>query len=778
MISIVLVIFLLILNIQMYMTNQTYDSMDKQIFNLSNSIKYRIDEIESEMIFSNSVGVFNDHINYDVDSPYNDVIRRFLSKFNEEIGQLQIYNDEKVKIYTLDENNYFKVFEFKNNYYPLYEEITHTSNDYLIIPIWNDDQAVEANIRLTINIKNIVLDEISNFYINGEYWIWYVDRNYNLEPIYYSDGQLIENRFRIENKSTIIDNIQQNLKASEEMDVAYDRELITLTSYYPLKFRDTTYGLGFSVSKNSIIRSITTRIIVLIVLFGFLFVIITSYLSYIISQKNAMTKNLSEARDSIVTIIENVPFAILIYKNNLDILDVNESFTNLFEMEDKEMIGKKLNQFIPIEELRTNENNLASIEIDEKEMNIIYKIIPIKYKGRHIKLFTLVDVTEIQRARELAERSNKVKGEFIANISHEIRTPMNGIIASVDILKGMNLSEESLEYVDVIEKSSTSLLDLINNILDFSKIESGKYEVYDHKFNIYEVAETISIQFKSLIRKKQLDYRYHIDDNIPENLIGDYYKLEQILINLIGNAIKFTKEGKILFKVNLIRKEASTVVLEFLVADTGIGIPQDKIENIFDVFVQIDSSDSREFEGTGLGTTISKKLVTLMGGEITVESPHHTIENYETGTCFKVTLPFKINKDLIINENSYDLKIAERDLEVLLVEDNEINAKVGKRILEKLGFHVSVAFSGLEAIALVKQQKYDLIFMDIQMPKMDGYEATKKIKKIDKDLVVIALTANDETSVKDKAIKNGMDFFITKPIKKRKINEILKLIKL
>ena len=483
------------------------------------------------------------------------------------------------------------------------------------------------------------------------------------------------------------------------------------------------------------------------------------------------------------------------------VIDINQQTLDLYNAESKgellsgitEVFGKDTHKdfvqtFLVIareEQSFISRRRHMTLDGRNLEVNLYWSAISGHEKDYSRVLIGIVDMTEtfqsqkaLRRAKEQAEAANRSKSEFLANMSHEIRTPLNGIMGMHQLLQTTDLDAEQDEYLNMAQKSSQRLTRLLSDILDLSRIESGRMELKEEEIDLAEIKQSVKDIFEHTCRENNNALQISVDANLPEILYGDSTRLTQILFNLVGNALKYTRNGEVglqIFGLPWSREKSCRILL--VVEDNGPGIPPDKMDQVFEIFTQNNKSKSpysRQYEGAGLGLALVRRIVRLMDGSIAIDSEQ------DKGTAVYVSLPFKLpeSRQQRVGTSGPEMMADQmQKLNVLLVDDEAVTQFYIKRLLQKQGINVSVAENGEQAAEMLTKASFDCVLMDVQMPVMDGVEATKKIRSSDlggKNIPVIALTAYAMSGDREKFMEAGMDDYLAKPVDRDKLLAILK----
>jgi signal transduction histidine kinase/CheY-like chemotaxis protein len=685
-------------------------------------------------------------------------------------------------------------------------------------------------------------------------------------------------------------------------------------------------GVMFTINREQMFNVFINRKLVIAIISQLLITGLVVYLLVSLRRQKRTEKQLKLSEILLKQVIEHFPMGILIIDHKNIIRNINSSAQKMmFAGKADDLVGKDFSKQFLISNRYLlseghspfqDESHYLYYEKDGIE-TVIFKTEKLAHiGGEELKLIALIDVSPLEKSRKVEVAANKAKSDFLAAMSHEIRTPMNGILGMVNSLLEQNTSKNIKGKIEVIKRSADLLMTIINDILDFSKIEAGRMMLEEIPFNLVDEMELVGELFRPLAEEKGLELSIDVKRDVPNNLIGDPFRLRQVISNLVSNAVKFTEQGRIVIGVTLMESYRSQVSILFTVEDTGIGIPQDRIKEIFGSYTQARGSVQRKFGGTGLGTAIAKQLVELMHGEIWVESPssltgstefpgskfsftidaysnekipknynfnrmarlndihvliltkesdpsrntmarmlenfgiqvvtkiyqdssvdsviHHLqmkSENYQlivlvdknqldgfalaqemqnkeltdlypivlvssndkTGnykTCRKLGIdyyliePFETKEVIDILDDNFpgieDRKSLEpminalpTELSILIAEDNLINQKVAQSIFKNIGYEIEIAKNGLEAVQLMEKSNYDVVFMDLLMPEMDGYQATSEIRKAGHTMPVIAMSADETDETRVAAFEAGMNEYLMKPARVESIKQLL-----
>jgi len=527
--------------------------------------------------------------------------------------------------------------------------------------------------------------------------------------------------------------------------------------------------------------------------------IIAGMLSYHMMKDNFLKeRSLSSSQRYLDSVYNTSLDAVFIVdtKNNI-VIDCNEQSLALFGAKSKkEITGKSLCSFFEefsSEKANTPKKALLDPAISWKgELSCIthkhtifagyVSVVPLTFDGLLYKKINILDISDIkqaqaalQTAKEKAEQAVFARTRFVSNMSHELRTPLNGIIGAANLLMQNSFRPEEKQYFDVLKYSSEHMLNLINQVLDFSKIEAGKMDLEKTNFDLHKLIDNIHSLFKGQFEEKNLNLEVTFDEQLSKRtFIGDPTRLSQVLTNLISNAHKFTTTGKVILSVMQVTRNSHACTIRFFVQDSGIGIPPEKQVHIFDSFTQVESATTRKFGGTGLGLTISSKIVELYGGKLEVESKPGQ------GSCFYFTIQLGMHSEpkTYVNEEKVKELPSLKGIRILLAEDNPINMMIAKAVLDKWEIKITEAVNGKEALDMYNDEDYDLLLLDLEMPEMDGFELLDHIRKRNTNIPAIAFTAALFENMQAHLINKGFTDYVQKPFRPEDLHaKILQYVK-
>jgi len=930
-ILIVIVAVVLLAGLNVYVFNDLYKKqvtyqksiLFDQAELCSHTIENELRRFESDLnyiLFSDDISeLFSEH------AENSNSLRRlelFYSSYSNLIKNIDIYDNNK---------NVFNLFKDKNFITDRYiaqrqrkladkEVIKVRNNEYqYYIPVFKDN-TVSGNIVVSINLANYIISELNKFHVSDICYQWVIhpeSKNYTAN----FPGKIIS----IENYDAIVDNLKNDFEGLAKHKMTIDSTTVRIiTAYKPLNILDHKFGLAFSFNNDFFIKTVFSRIVLIasisLILFFSIILFLLTRLGYSEKKRGVLNKE----KDRLNEILQHLPIGVIIFDETGRIIYLNQISKDLFfikegeEIEGNTLIDKYLmtgqKQKSNLKTAAYDTNQFILYQKEGNEVVLYRKELPYFIDGIEYTLSSFIDITSLEKSRKYEAASNTAKSEFLAKMSHEIRTPMNGIIGMAEALDQKKLTKDQKEYIEIIKSSADLLLNIVNDILDYSKIEAGKMQLEEIPFRLNEEIKLSLDLFRAIVEEKGIKLTVDIRPEVPDDIIGDPFRLRQVLSNLISNAVKFTHEGEIRLSVKLEEQYSGNLTIIFEIADTGVGIPKERLESIFSSFAQADQDTSRKYGGSGLGTTISKQLVNLMHGEIWVDSPSGISKNKKyPGSKFSFSIEVfsneEIKKDLdfsainsfnqvkafvlaqnlpakkrilgflnhlgihvdivtikeekeivdnikdqlqnkkehqlliIMDEPNLDglwiarqlsqfgitdqfrvlmisskhkqenyiqtklskidyyliqpfdqnilkeylfrwfsgIKQAEqeksmalqKDLNILVAEDNLINQKVAETIFQNLGYQIDIALDGKKVVDMVRKKSYDIIFMDLQMPIKDGVDATIEIRGLGFQMPIVAMTATASKIGKDNAITAGMNDYITKPVKMDAVRTVL-----
>jgi len=888
-------------------------------------------DISEELITYNNSEIFSDPAKFEEASQS---LRLFYTKYRDLITRISIYDNHK-NFYALfldSKDNFgkkdaFMVDSFAMRRQKPLEPLDLVEQDGSVLeyhyPFFGQD-AVIGNVVIELDLQQYT-ETIFRLYPQTSTMSW--------QWVLGADGQFVINNFgadsvHIEGLQILIDSVNAEVSGMIEHTLRADdvaREKV-YTAYYPISIYGQKMGIMFTSGRGQFFKYYISSNLVVSIISQLLATALVIYLLLLLGRQKRQEKRLKLSEIVLRQMIEHFPMGILVIDEKNIIRSINSAAQRmLFLGKASDLVGKDFSkQFLVSNRYLLSDgpspfmddSHYLYYEKDGMETVIYRSQKAANIGGEELKLIALIDVSPLERSRKGEVAANKAKSDFLAAMSHEIRTPMNGILGMVNSLLEQESCNELQGKIQVIKRSAELLMTIINDILDFSKIEAGRMMLEEIPFNLADEMELVGELFKPLAEEKGLKLHIDIRHDVPNKLIGDPFRLRQVISNLVSNSVKFTEKGKIVIGATLMESFRNHVNILFTVEDTGIGIPRDRLKEIFGSYTQARGSVQRKFGGTGLGTTIAKQLVELMHGEIWVESPstirideeypgskfsftieaysneripkafdfrgigrlseinvliltkesdpernsmvrvlekfglnvvtkiyqdstvdsvvHHLqvkseeyqmivlvdknqldgfvlaqgmkkgnlIDNYpivlvssndKTGnykTCRKLGIdyyliePFETKEVTDILDENYpgieDRKLLEPminalpdELSILLAEDNLINQKVAQSIFKNIGYEIEIAKNGKEAVELMENQKFDVLFMDLLMPEMDGYQAAEHIRAAGHTLPIVAMSADETAETRKAAFEAGMNDYLMKPTRVESIKHLL-----
>jgi signal transduction histidine kinase/CheY-like chemotaxis protein len=861
-------------------------------------------------------------------------LRLFYTKYRELITNISVYDNRKnfYALYLDTEDKFGRTDRFVVDSFPRKTQARLFPRDRVeqegsilkyYYPYFGQD-VVNGNVMVEVDIERFA-NKIFNLYPLGNTvnWQWILDVEGNIILHNFDTDS-----FKIEMLSSLADSVDAEAVGILEhfyTDQKGSREKI-YSAFYPLSIYSKKMGIIFSVSSSQFFDFFLNRNLQVAIFSQILVTGLVIYLLIVLGRQRKREKRLKLSEIVFRQIIEHYPVGIMIIDDMNIIRNINSAAQKmLFLGKSENLVGKDFNkQFLISNKYLLSDSPSPFLDDShylyyEKDgiETVIYRTEKItNIGGEELKLIALIDVSPLEKSRKGEVAANRAKSDFLAAMSHEIRTPMNGILGMVNNLLEQRTNEELKGKIEVIKRSADLLMNIINDILDFSKIEAGRMMLEEIPFILSEELGLVGELFRSLAEEKGLILEIDLKPDVPNKLIGDPFRLRQVISNLVNNAVKFTEKGKIVIGATLMESYKSQVNILFTVEDSGIGIPQDRVKEIFGSYTQARGSVTRKFGGTGLGTAIAKQLVELMHGEIWVESPSaistdpefpgskfsFTIEAYSNEKIpkafnfehisrfgdintliltkesdpsknsmarmlenFGLNVITKIYQDssvdsvihhmqvkrdnyqlvILVDKNQLDgfalaqamqnkelidkypivlvssndksgnyktcrklgidyyliepfetkevfdilsdnfpgikdrkslepmLNALPEELSILLAEDNLINQKVAQSIFKNIGYEIDIAKNGREAVELMETEQYDVIFMDLLMPEMDGYQATEQIRKAGHTLPIIAMSADEDDVTRPAAFNSGMNEYVMKPARVENIKQLL-----
>ena len=715
----------------------------------------------------------------------------FYFKYQHLIKNIRIIDNNK-NVYSLfkDKTNHFisdyYISQRQRTLIDREDVILNNDGSYTyILPVFKDSKTV-INILVKVDIDNYINSVFDNYHLGNTLWQWLIS----------TSGEIISNNITrdtlyVDEIDNITEDINNSYRGSILHNVSFENTKNEyLSVYYPIRILTKDMGIIFSLETKIIINTVVTNSIIVGTSTTLILILIIYLFIFYIRKRYKEEKKIKDSLVAMREILESLPIGIMVLGENRVVKSLNKTAANIFGLKNEnELVGKNItDQFLISRNFQDSDsfaytdnlNQYVYYDDNDNEVIIYKKEIPYRMDNEDVSLEAFIDITPIEIARKREVAANKAKSEFLAKMSHEIRTPLNGIIGMANTLETLDLNDKQADAVHIILKSADLLLSIINDILDFSKIEAGKMVIEETPFKLREEMDATVSLFRPRALEKGLKINFNADKNVPDSIIGDPFRLKQVISNLIGNAIKFTYEGRIELTIEKVKNNNGYLTLLFAIEDTGIGIPKEKLNDIFGSFSQADGSTTRKFGGTGLGITISKQLVELMGGEMWVESPSSiSTDPQYNGSKFSFTIQVHSNEK------------HQKDVNVSKIEDyNQINVLIinNNPAEETTLLHTFNSFetineqitpkddplNKIEKSINSKDKNYHLILIK-DSANFDGIGFARKLheKGFSDKFIIAIISSNDQPGNYVKCKMNGVDYYLIRPYEASEIFEMI-----
>jgi len=762
------------------------DLISKQVEVCGSSIEVNGSEFVSDI---NKI-LFSEDISTVFDSEISDGIQRikiFYTKYENLVENIKVFDNRK---------NVYSIYrdvrgDFITDHYISQRQRTLLQKEALFnekgkyffnVPFFQANE-IKGNIQIELKFVDFFNSVFEQYHLGNALWQWLIN----------SDGDIISQNLtnlelEIENKDDISKSILQGLQDFKKHEISIDGEKEeVISAYYPVRLLKKDFGIIFSLRTDIVLKTIIRNTYIISTISFVLLILTIIFFLQTLKSRDKIISNTNKQFEDLKSIIESLPIGLIIVNADKTIKTINKTASDLLFLEtDDTLIGKNITERFMIPGGSDNNESVFETtqfiyyEKDESEIVLFKKEIPLKIDDETLNLEAFIDVTPLERSRKQEATANNAKSDFLAKMSHEIRTPMNGIIGMTEALMRQKLNDQQKDFVRIIKKSADLLLAIINDILDFSKIEAGKMQLEEVPFKLSDEINLTLDLFRPIADEKNVAINTKFADNVHDNILGDPFRLRQVISNLVGNAVKFTHEGEILVSVSQIEEYSGNITILITVEDTGIGIPKNQINGIFNSFTQAEGSTSRKYGGTGLGTTICKQLVDLMNGEIWVESPSGISKNKKfPGSKFSFTMEAFSNERIDKNLKNDNISRYE-DINLLLINKKGIYEDNVLKPFESLGINVycrskSDAFEELKnAKENDSKTAYHIIIVRDNIT-FDGFEELKLMydNQLVNDYILAIFSSNDKKGNYVKCKRMGGDYYIVKPYNN---NEILNII--